>query len=157
MSKHKRQPYKPMSEYTAEVTQWVMWEDTIYDGVYIGYLRSDGLTFQFKKDDYGMYSAEDADNPPQRLRLFTLDRKLVAWTRLKDAPAIRAAVNKSINEAHTLCREIRDANGDPTRYRIDIEPDKVLFRASRQLNEEPTVYQRRQDGSVEVEAANEQL
>jgi hypothetical protein len=145
-----------MSEYTAEVTKWTTLDDVVEERSHIGRLHSDdGITFQFRQDGYGMHSAEDADNPPRRLRLFTRDAKLVAFSHLKDAPAIRKAIHKAIREAHTLCRGIRDANGDPTQYRIEIEPDRVLFRASCELNEELTVYQRRPDGSVEVGAANE--
>lgn len=146
-----------MSKYTAEVTQWGMWEDTVYEGAYRGRLHFDGLVFLWLSVNHGLgldgNGSHNPDSIGSKTTMHNQQGKRIAWSSLKDAPAIRAAIDKAIDEAYTLCREIRDASGDPTRYLIDIEPDRVLFLASRQLNpnEEPRLaYKRRQDGSVEL-------
>lgn len=137
-----------MSEYTAEVTQWGAADDTTEERSYSGLLRYDALVFTWGHDDDGMYLDHDKDETinPSRTFIYNPQGERVAWSDSKDAPAIRTAINKAIHKAHRLCWPVRDRHGDPTSYLIDIEPDKVLFRYG--MDDKPTEYQRRQDGSA---------
>lgn len=139
-------------KYSAAVTQYVIIDDIAEDREWSGTITaSDGLTFQFRQNDYGIYSDDAADHPPHRLRLFTPDRKLVAWSDSKDADAIRAAVEKAIVEVHNLCKPVYEREGEVTEtITMEIRPDSVLYH-DRYANVSFS-YSRRSDGSVDIES-----
>lgn len=134
------------NKYTAVVTQhdchddiaeWRRWRGTITsaEGTWRWEQREDGL------DPQGYI--------PNRLFLGTTnpDNKQVAWSRTKDAPAVRAAVNKAIREAGDLYRPIRKEQEDPTTFYINIKPREVVLFYD---GNTATTYQRREDGSVDL-------
>jgi len=139
-------------KYSAAVTQYVIIDDIAEDRDWYGIITSsDGLTFQFRYNDYGIHDGDTADRQPHRLRLFTPDRKLVAWSDSKDADEIRAAVEQAIVEVHNLCKPVYEREGEVTEdIAMEIRPDSVIYHdhyAGVFFS-----YSRRLDGSVDMES-----